>query len=205
MVYHLLKKNDYQTSRWSGGETTQVFLYPPTGKYEPGKFDYRISTASVEVEESIFSALPGYKRLLMSLNSKLELTHETTSHTVNKKMNPFEVDAFDGEDKTVSVGQCQDFNVIFKPTYSSDMSALFNVNHKQLSSGKRYFYYMLTKGVMTYTDQEGKHVAKLEVGDCIMVEEDHTKSLISIEAHQPSQSPAIVEVVVWKNESRSNN
>ncbi|MGX6971102.1 HutD family protein [Vagococcus bubulae] len=200
MAYHLLRKNDHQTSCWSGGETTQVFLYPPTGKYEPGKFDYRISTASVEVEESIFSALPGYNRLLMSLNHPLELTHESLSNTVTKKMKPFEVDAFDGADKTKSVGKCQDFNVIFKPTYVSEMSAVDSIKKRQLLPCIRYFYYLLTDGLMTYTDQEGEHVAKLEAGDCIMVEEGRTISMISIESHQPHQSPAVVEVVVWKNE-----
>lgn len=200
MLYHLFKQNDYQTSRWSGGETTQVFLYPPTGKYEPGKFDYRISTASVEIEESTFSALPGYKRLLMSLNHPLELTHESESFTVNKKMKPFEVDEFDGADKTKSVGKCQDFNVIFKPTYTSEMSAVSTIRDRQLLPCVRYFYYMLVDGVMTYIDQEEKHVAKLEAGDCVMVEEGRTISMISIESHQPQQSPAVVEVVVWKNE-----
>ena len=200
MAYHLLRKNDHQTSRWSGGETTQVFLYPPTGVYEPGKFDYRISTASVEIEESIFSALPGYKRLLMSLTNPLELTHEAVSHTTHKIMKPFEVDEFDGADNTKSVGECQDFNVIFKPTYSSEMSAKSSVNNRQLLPCIRYFFYMLTQGKMTYTDEKGVHIAKLEAGDCVMVEEGHTISMISIESHQPQQSPAVVEVVVWKNE-----
>lgn len=200
MTYHLIKKNDHRTSRWSGGETTEVFLYPPTAKYEPGKFDYRISTASVEIEESIFSSLPSYNRLLMSLNHPLSLTHESDVGIVNKKLKPFDVDAFKGSDKTKSIGKCQDFNVIFKPSYSSEMSAVTSVNNRQLLPCVRYFYYMLADGLMTYTDQEERHVAKLEAGDCIMVEEGHTMSMISIESHQPQQSPVVVEIVVWKNE-----
>ena len=41
---------DYQISTWSGGQTTQLFL-PEGGSYPDRTFDFRLSTATVEVEK----------------------------------------------------------------------------------------------------------------------------------------------------------
>ena len=44
---------DYQISTWSGGQTTQLFLSPEGGSYPDRTFDFRLSTATVEVEKNI--------------------------------------------------------------------------------------------------------------------------------------------------------
>ena len=46
---------DYQISTWSGGQTTQLFLSPKEGSYPDRTFDFRLSTATVEVEKSDFT------------------------------------------------------------------------------------------------------------------------------------------------------
>ena len=51
---------DYQISTWSGGQTTQLFLSPEGGSYPDRTFDFRLSTATVEVEKSNFTDLTGY-------------------------------------------------------------------------------------------------------------------------------------------------
>ena len=53
---------DYQISTWSGGQTTQLFLSPEGGSYPDRTFDFRLSTATVEVEKSNFTDLTGYHR-----------------------------------------------------------------------------------------------------------------------------------------------
>ena len=57
---------DYQISTWSGGQTTQLFLSPKEGSYPDRTFDFRLSTATVEVEKSDFTDLTGYHRILTS-------------------------------------------------------------------------------------------------------------------------------------------
>jgi len=86
MIKHILKEQ-LETKTWSGGTTTELFIFPEGGDYKSLNFDYRISTASVDVETSKFSSLPGVKRLIMSLTGSLELTHEG-QHTV--LLDPFD-------------------------------------------------------------------------------------------------------------------
>ena len=103
---------DYQISTWSGGQTTQLFLSPEGGSYPDRTFDFRLSTATVEVEKSNFTDLTGYHRILMPLNASIRLTH----HHKEVVLNPFQSYFFDGGDPVSSHGTCQDFNLIYKPS-----------------------------------------------------------------------------------------
>lgn len=60
----LKKAEDFVTSKWSGGSTTELYIYPPQAVYREGNFKCRISSATVEVEKSDFTSLPGVKRYL---------------------------------------------------------------------------------------------------------------------------------------------
>ena len=53
---------DYRTSCWSGGTTTEIFIWPEDADYAARRFAVRISSATVELEESDFTALPGVTR-----------------------------------------------------------------------------------------------------------------------------------------------
>lgn len=100
------------TTKWSGGQTTQLFIWPLNSSFSDRTFDLRISTATVEVEESTFTSLPSYHRVLMILNGTLEITHQ---HQYTKKITPFEQHDFDGGWATTAKGKVIDFNVIHKP------------------------------------------------------------------------------------------
>ena len=43
-------EKDYKVSRWSGGDTTELYLYPEDGDYKSGNFQLRISSATVDVD-----------------------------------------------------------------------------------------------------------------------------------------------------------
>ena len=43
----LIKKNQYKTTQWSGGTTTELLIYPSTSKYSERNFKWRISSAKV--------------------------------------------------------------------------------------------------------------------------------------------------------------
>ena len=85
---------DYQISTWSGGQTTQLFLSPKEGSYPDRTFDFRLSTATVEVEKSDFTDLTGYHRILMPLTSSITLTHQHKEVVLK----PFQSYFFDGGD-----------------------------------------------------------------------------------------------------------
>lgn len=106
-----LIKTAYEIKEWSGGTTTEIFIYPEGAEYEKRNFSFRLSTASVEVDESTFTSLPDVKRTLMILHGSMELSHEGQH---SRKLDEHDVDVFDGGWKTTSKGKCIDFNLMCK-------------------------------------------------------------------------------------------
>jgi len=109
MNYKYLSKEDQLTSHWSGGTTTQLFIYPAEADYKKLNFKFRISSAKVEVEESVFTKLDGIHRHLMILDGELKIAHEGHYET---QLKAFEVDSFMGDWETKSKGCVTDFNLM---------------------------------------------------------------------------------------------
>lgn len=111
--------NDYNTTVWSGGETTELYIYPEAENYANRKFLFRISSATVKESPSYFTSLDDYSRILMVLEGQLSLTHNK-SEPVHLK--PQMIDQFDGGDDTVSEGTATDFNVMFRKDINFDVA-----------------------------------------------------------------------------------
>lgn len=135
---------DYQISTWSGGQTTQLFLSPEGGSYLDRTFDFRLSTATVEVEKSNFTDLTGYHRILMPLNASIRLNHQQKEVVLN----PFQSYFFDGRDPVSSQGTCQDFNLIYKPSYQGHMSAISPKESVKSQSRYQLIYALDRKSVV---------------------------------------------------------
>ena len=45
---------EQKVSEWSGGTTTELYLYPPDGSYRERRFKIRLSTAVCRDETSVF-------------------------------------------------------------------------------------------------------------------------------------------------------
>ena len=109
-MIHLTEK-DYAVSRWSGGTTTQIALFPPESSYAGRDFLWRVSSAVVEDGESAFTPLPDYDRHLMLLEGSRLLRHDGGEPL---PLDPYQPHAFDGGAETVSVGRCRDFNLMLR-------------------------------------------------------------------------------------------
>ena len=105
-------KSEYKTSTWSGGKTTELFIYPQNAIYSERDFDFRISTATVELEESEFTLLPSYQRILSVLKGEVTLFVNKQQEVKLKLGEQF---SFSGADNITSKGKIRDFNVIFSP------------------------------------------------------------------------------------------
>ncbi len=103
--------SDYQTSVWSGGTTTEIGISPEGSRYANRDFLWRISSATVELEESTFTALPDYNRIIMTLEGDIDLCHNEGEWI---HLQPFEPHVFDGGDDTVSRGKVVDFNLMLR-------------------------------------------------------------------------------------------
>ena len=121
----ILTPQHFQSSQWSGGTTTQLYIFPNNSTYGARNFELRISTAKVEVEESSFTSLPGVHRKLMILEGAISITHEDQ---YSKRLKPFEVDKFSGDWKTTAIGTCTDFNVM---TTGQQHSELYHISNSK--------------------------------------------------------------------------
>lgn len=105
----IFKESDFITSKWSGGETTQMLIFPEDSSYKDKSFKWRISSATVELEESDFTKLEGVYRYITTLNGNLKLTHDYDKFI---ELKPFEIYEFKGGIDTHSYGKVKDFNLM---------------------------------------------------------------------------------------------
>ena len=115
------RQEEFNTSLWSGGSTTELYIYPEDAVYKEGNFQCRISSATVEVEQSDFTSLPGVKRYLSIFQGHLDMVHGEEKKV---SLEPFQVDCFDGGIPTVSFGQVVDFNLMLKNGADGKMETL---------------------------------------------------------------------------------
>ena len=109
-LFHMTPDN-YIVSQWSGGTTTQVAIAPAGAVYADRDFLWRISSASVDLDESDFTALPDYHRWISTLQGGMTLSHEGGEKIV---LAPYECHQFDGGVDTHSWGRCTDFNLMLR-------------------------------------------------------------------------------------------
>ena len=106
-----LSEDDYKVSTWSGGKTTELAIAPEGAVYGDRDFLWRLSSATVDLDESDFTELPDYDRLITPLDGVMTLTHNGGEPI---ELNPGDVDGFDGAWHTHSVGRCTDFNLMLR-------------------------------------------------------------------------------------------
>ncbi len=112
MEKRLYSEENYKLSKWSGGNTRELAIYPQDSNYLDRDFIWRLSTADSNLEESSFTKLPDFDRILMVLDGQVVLAHGE-ERTVSLKA--MEQDSFDGAVKTKCFGQLKkDYNLIMK-------------------------------------------------------------------------------------------
>jgi environmental stress-induced protein Ves len=127
-----IKKNHLISSQWSGGTTTQLLICPKNAIYSERNFIWRLSSAKVEVDESLFTHLPGISRIIMILKGELRLEHKGHHSTVLKK---FDQDSFKGEWNTKSYGKVTDFNLMMSQNCRGKLETILlknEVPHEEL-------------------------------------------------------------------------
>ena len=104
-------KDNFNTSLWQGGKTTELLILPKDSSYKERNFVARLSSATIETSSSEFTTLDGIKRFITPM------THPFLLESNIKKtflLKPFEVYEFQGDEKTYSYGMSQDFNLMLK-------------------------------------------------------------------------------------------
>ncbi|MCH5164026.1 MAG: HutD family protein [Clostridiales bacterium] len=112
MQIKIYSKKDCSTSSWAGGTTTQLWIWPNGGDYASRNFMARISSATVNLEESDFTALPGVTRYITPLSGGFTLNHQDGQTTTMAPLD--EPYCFDGGAATHCSGKATDFNLMLK-------------------------------------------------------------------------------------------
>ena len=109
MSIKIYKSEDFTPSRWTGGTTTQLAIFPQDADYVKRNFIWRLSTATCDLEETTFSKLPDYDRVLMVLKGDVVLAHQDVRVA---RLGELEQDRFDGGYITKSFGKITDYNLM---------------------------------------------------------------------------------------------
>lgn len=179
----LLGEKNFITKSWAGGKTTELFIFPRNASLKDGNFSFRLSTASVESEESVFSALPEVKRSLMVLEGEMELTH---LHQHKKVLKKFNIDHFNGGWQTHSKGKCIDFNLMTKGKTEGVLTAFTLKKYTEIeydftAKNKKYFVYLIKGELLGKSKMQDYHLLK---GNLLVID---TPSIFNFSASQFSE------------------
>lgn len=176
-----LTKQDYAVSRWSGGSTTQLAIFPPGAVYDRRDFLWRLSSATVELERSDFTPLPDYQRYITVLEGAMVLTHGGGSPI---SLAPGQVHTFDGGSATRSEGRCTDYNLMVRKGRCTGSLAVL-----PLPGGGRRSAAPAPGGTLavfcrsgSVTLTAGAETVALVPGECVLAEE-----AVTLAAEQPAQ------------------
>lgn len=170
----LIKKENLSTSKWSGGTTTQLYIYPENELYENRNFTFRISSAKVDLEESTFTKLPNIKRRIMILDGKLKLIHEN-HHSVT--LEKFQQDTFYGHWNTKSYGKVTDFNLMLNENADGFIEHINLENEKIINAYKNDKYnnttevFYCVKGKINISINNERE--ELKAGDVAIIKNVH--------------------------------
>lgn len=168
----ILTETDFLISDWSGGTTTQLFIFPEGATLTGRNFDWRISSAVVETEESAFTHFDGYERILIPLKGKLEMEHETPGGVLQQNVNQFELARFNGSWATKGKGKLTDFNLIFKPSYNPKVQIFYFAEETALDLDETTTVLFLPAGSFIINDE-------LVQSPALLLNDNHQKTKIT--------------------------
>lgn len=187
---YVLEPKSFVMSDWSGGKTKELYLFPPTSRYLNRDFEFRLSTASVSLEETTFSDLSGYHRIIMTLDHPMTLINHTSHKTVD--LHPFQAYYFEGSDRIRSIGKCTDFNFIFNDDYCGKLMAITSNNDPICNSQSIQMVYSLCD--VTYQINYGDK-QMLKANHLLVIEKEPPKKACHIQLTSEKQKD--VAIAVW--------
>lgn len=182
----LIRKKELQVSKWSGGTTVQLAIYPKNAVYGERNFKWRLSSAKVEAVDSTFTQLPNINRIIMIIEGELYLEHKGQHECT---LRPFDQDRFNGGWTTESHGKVIDFNLMMDENCEGELEAMHIekgqsteisfYNKKDFSNNVQALY--CASGEMNIKINEGE--LKLYRGDMILIESNTDIDNEKIEIH----------------------
>lgn len=205
LKYDLKKLYQCNRSVWSGGTSTELYIYPRNSLESARDFDFRISTADIILEHSSLAKFKGYMRHIMLLKGEMKILHEGF-HTVT--LDEFGQDYFKGDWNTQAYGKCVDLNLIYKSGYEGGLEP-FKIKDKVSFNIKKVTgFYCLEDDVRIKITQNGEEILNLELKekDFLFFRDDKNDGeqsyIVEFENINNTQTEEnnviIIKVDVWK-------
>jgi uncharacterized protein len=188
-MFKITRKSDLITNDWAGGTTTQLAIYPASAEYQKFNFDFRISFATVAVESSTFTFMPGVTRHLLMLDGRLFLEHVDR---YNLELNKFDQTTFSGEWETKAQEKVTDFNLMTRGAANGKLEYLRlekgKTKNLELTGENHFLGIYLPKGKLKL--ESGDEISGLHPGDfcfhhgiksspMLLTAEEHSDIIIS--------------------------
>ncbi len=206
--YKLIKGSKHITNNWSGGTTTELGIYPENSSYQDRNFTWRISSATVDLEQSIFTSLPDYNRIIMVLKGNLVLNHKG-QHAAT--LNEFEQYEFDGGINTESFGKVTDYNLMMRKgacvgqieVIKLDPKSIFTTAFKEFKKeqySERIDVYYNINGEVKLSINESNTIL-LENKDILLVNRKNEKQKMIFKCYNNCEKDAIIvrSCVIFNN------
>lgn len=149
---NIVREKNIETKSWSGGTTSEIYIYPKNSNYKVLDFSFRLSKATIEIEESMFTPLPCIKRQLMVLEGTLELHHKNHH---NSKLTPYETDIFSGGWETKCIGKATDFNLMLNEQTDGYLTTIYSNKKETITIYSKcdIICFYIAKGAITYKNE----------------------------------------------------
>ena len=180
MSFEIIRKSELNTTKWTGGTTTQLTIFPKEATYAARNFVFRISTAKVEDQTSEFTSLPGISRVIMILEGEIVLNHE---NEYSKNLKKFETDFFKGEWKTTGIGQVIDFNLMTSDKAVGSIEGIFLQKKYTIDFevSNQVLGLYLHKGSLSINNLNDEPI-NLEEGDFILLFKEVNQAIFNLKA-----------------------
>ncbi|SFI82837.1 HutD family protein [Myroides guanonis] len=156
---------------WNGGKTFQYYIHPLKSNYSDKNFYYRISSATIEIEESLFTQFKGYNRYLIMLDNNLNIKH----NGIIKSFKPLEIFSFDSNDEVLSYSKGSDFNLMVTKQLDN---ASIRIDSGLIEVTSRKTILFALKECMLNIDNSNKLIKSK---DLIILQSDITSILLPID------------------------
>lgn len=195
----IIRKEQQKTTRWTGGTTTELAIYPKNAAYSERNFMWRLSSARVEIENSTFTSLSGIWRLIMVVEGEMALEHENQHSTYLK---PFEQDSFSGEWVTKSIGKVKDFNLMLARGCKGKLESikveneeLFEINEEGSNCRDEFIslteaFYCVKGNITLVVNKTEKF--DLNEGDLLLINMDRKSNELNIKINAEDEQGASV-------------
>lgn len=168
MDAEIITSDRFRTNSWPGGTTTELYIFPLTADYKLRNFQFRLSTATVELEKSDFTGLPGVSRKLIILDGQITIKHEDR---YSRQLKKFDVEEFEGDWKTSSEGKCTDFNLMTTRKTDGKLSAILIEKNQVVTCNNSeksdwFFVYVFNGKIRTVIDSQ---IVVISRGDMLVL------------------------------------